>query len=104
MAASTDGAETLSVNRALTAIRRADVVALVVDAPECTTTGHFVATQQDFRLAELIAGEGRACVIVVNKWDAVPGGVAWRHGMSCVLPCCILGSSFCAGRHLVLGL
>ena len=28
---------------------------------------------QDFRLAELIAAEGRACVIVVNKWDAVPG-------------------------------
>ena len=82
VAASTDGAETLSVNRALTAIRRADVVALVVDAPECTTTGHFVATQQDFRLAELIAGEGRACVIVVNKWDAIPGGLLWRHGMS----------------------
>lgn len=28
-------------------------------------------TQQDFRLAELIAQEGRACVIVVNKWDTV---------------------------------
>ena len=34
--------------------------------------GRFLVTQQDFRLAELIAAEGRACVIVVNKWDAVP--------------------------------
>jgi len=24
------------------------------------------------RLAELIAAEGRACVVIVNKWDAVP--------------------------------
>ncbi len=31
------------------------------------------APDQDFRLAELIAAEGRACVIVINKWDAVPG-------------------------------
>lgn len=99
VAASTDGAETLSVNRALTAIRRADVVALVVDAPECTTTGHFVATQQDFRLAELIAGEGRACVIVVNKWDAIPGGVAGVMALANAVDCCNLGSSFCAGTH-----
>ncbi len=27
---------------------------------------------QDFRLAERIVMEGRACVIVVNKWDTVP--------------------------------
>ena len=27
---------------------------------------------QDFRLAEMVAAEGRACVVCVNKWDAVP--------------------------------
>lgn len=27
---------------------------------------------QDFKLAERIASEGKACVIVVNKWDTVP--------------------------------
>ncbi len=53
--------------------RRAEVVAFVIDAIESTSTGVFTITQQDFRLAELIANEGRACVIVVNKWDAVKG-------------------------------
>lgn len=27
---------------------------------------------QDFKLAERIAAEGKACVVVVNKWDTVP--------------------------------
>ncbi|KAL6769495.1 TGD3 [Auxenochlorella protothecoides x Auxenochlorella symbiontica] len=66
VAASPDGAETLSVNRALRAVRRADVAVLVLDATEGIA-------QQDFRLAEYVAAEGRACVIVVNKWDAVAG-------------------------------
>lgn len=48
------------------------VAVLVVDAVECTVDGRFVVATQDFRLAELIAAEGRACVLVVNKWDAVP--------------------------------
>ena len=68
----TDGAEGLAVGRALSAMRRADVVALVVDAAACSRDGRFVATAQDFRLAEAIAQAGRACVIVLNKWDAVP--------------------------------
>lgn len=45
---------------------------LVLDAVDCTVDGRFLVTQQDFRLAELIGAEGRASVIVVNKWDAVP--------------------------------
>lgn len=45
---------------------------LVLDAVDCTVDGRFVVTQQDFRLSELIAAEGRAAVVVVNKWDAVP--------------------------------
>lgn len=54
------------MNRALRAVRRADVAVLVLDATEGIA-------QQDFRLAEYVAAEGRACVIVVNKWDAVAG-------------------------------
>ena len=34
---------------------------------------------QDFRLAELVAAEGRACVIVVNKWDMVAGKGSNTH-------------------------
>ncbi|KAL2635903.1 hypothetical protein R1flu_007382 [Riccia fluitans] len=57
--------EYLSINRAFRAIRRSDVVALVIDAMTCVT-------EQDFRLGERIEKEGKACVIVVNKWDTVP--------------------------------
>ena len=61
-----DGAEPLSVERAFRAVRRTEVAVLVIDATEGIT-------QQDFRLAEYIAAEGRACVVAVNKWDLVPG-------------------------------
>ena len=81
VAGSPDGAEKLSVGRALAALRRCDVAVLVVDAAACSQGGRFVATTQDFRLAELIAAAGRGCVIVLNKWDAVPDrGVGWEQG------------------------
>ncbi|GLC45491.1 hypothetical protein PLESTM_001741600 [Pleodorina starrii] len=64
LADSPDGAEQLSVDRAMRAVRRADVAVLVVDAVEGVT-------QQDFRLSELFASEGKAVVVVVNKWDRV---------------------------------
>jgi GTP-binding protein len=60
-----DGAEPLSVERAFRAVRRAEVAVLVIDATEGITV-------QDFRLAEYIAESGRACVVAVNKWDAIP--------------------------------
>jgi GTPase len=69
VAATKDGAEPLSVERAFRAVRAAEVVVLVIDATEGIT-------QQDFRLAEYIAAEGRACVIAVNKWDAIAGKTA----------------------------
>lgn len=65
VASSADGAEPMSVVRAIRAIRRTDVVALMLDA----TAG---VTAQDFKIAELAAAEGRAVVLVINKWDAVP--------------------------------
>ncbi|CAN1354788.1 GTPase Der [Linum perenne] len=57
--------EALSVNRAFRAIRRSDVVALVIEALACIT-------EQDFKIAERIEKEGKGCLIVVNKWDTIP--------------------------------
>lgn len=57
--------EALSVNRAFRAIRRSDVVALVIEALACIT-------EQDYRIAERIEREGKGCVIVINKWDTIP--------------------------------
>ena len=58
------GPEFFGINRSFKAIRRADVVLLVLDA----TDG---VTEQDQKLAGRIEEDGRACVVVVNKWDAV---------------------------------
>lgn len=57
--------EVKAIEAALRALRRCDCVMLVVDAMEGVT-------EQDRRLAELVSREGRACVLVVNKWDLVP--------------------------------
>ncbi|XP_050224080.1 uncharacterized protein LOC126673820 isoform X2 [Mercurialis annua] len=57
--------EALSVNRAFRAIRRSDVVALVIEAMA------FI-TEQDYRIADRIEKEGKGCLIVVNKWDTIP--------------------------------
>lgn len=56
--------ETLMVRRALKAVKRSDVCLLVVDA----TDG---VSDQESRLAEYVVESGCACVIAVNKWDAV---------------------------------
>jgi len=58
------GAEFFSINRAFKAIRRADVVLLIIDALDGVT-------EQDQRLANRVMEDGRAAIIVVNKWDAV---------------------------------
>ncbi len=58
------GTEFFGINRAFKAIRRSDVVILVIDALDSVT-------DQDLKLASRIIDEGRAAVIMVNKWDAV---------------------------------
>jgi GTPase len=58
------GTEFFSINRAFKAIRRSDVVLMVIDALDGVT-------DQDQKLAGRIIEDGRACIIVVNKWDAV---------------------------------
>ncbi|XP_051120308.1 uncharacterized protein LOC127244053 [Andrographis paniculata] len=65
IASSGSTTEALSVNRAFRAIRRSDVVALVIEALACIT-------EQDFKIAERIEKEGKGCLIVVNKWDTIP--------------------------------
>ena len=59
-----DSIENYSVIRALDAVRRADVVLLVVDALQGVT-------DQDQKIGEFIDSEGKPCVLVINKWDAV---------------------------------
>ena len=55
MAKADNGTEELSVERALRAMRRADVVAIVIDAM-------LGATEQDYRIAERAALNGCAMV------------------------------------------
>lgn len=59
-----DSIESYSVLRAIEAIRRSDVVLIVVDA----TKGF---TDQDQQIAALVHNEGKPSVLVVNKWDIV---------------------------------
>ena len=54
--------EHFSVGRAIETIRRAEVLVLVIDSTEGVT-------DQDARLARLVESEGRALVLVCNKWD-----------------------------------
>ncbi len=58
------GIEFFSINRAFKAIRRSDIVLLIIDALDGVT-------EQDQKLAGRIMEEGRAVVVVVNKWDAI---------------------------------
>lgn len=58
------GPESLSVGDTLRAIRFAEVVVLMVDAQA-------PFEKQDLQIADLVAEEGRALVIAVNKWDLV---------------------------------
>ena len=58
------GAEFFSINRAFKAIRRADVVLFVIDVLDGVT-------EQDLKLAGRIIDEGRAVILVINKWDAI---------------------------------
>lgn len=60
------GPEHLSVGDALRAIRFAEVVILLIDAQA-------PFEKQDLQIADLVAQEGRALVIAVNKWDLVSG-------------------------------
>ncbi len=59
-----DSIEFYSRVRTESAVRRADVVLLLLDASEDVT-------RVDKKLAELIVKSSRACIILANKWDLV---------------------------------
>lgn len=59
-----DRIEKFSVLRAKAAVERADVCLLMIDAADGVT-------EQDERIAGIAHEAGKACIIVVNKWDSV---------------------------------
>ncbi len=59
-----DRIEKFSVLRATMAIERADVCLIMIDANEGVT-------EQDTKVAGLAHEAGKACIIVVNKWDSI---------------------------------
>ncbi len=59
-----DAIEKYSNLRSISAIDRADVCLLLIDANEGVT-------EQDTKIAGLIHEAGKACIIVVNKWDMI---------------------------------
>lgn len=60
----TDKVEKLAVSDSVRALKYAEVVVLLLDA-------HHPLEKQDINIAALAAREGRALVVVVNKWDRV---------------------------------
>ncbi len=56
--------ERFSIIRAVTAVERADVVVVVIDATEGVT-------EQDAKIAGIAHERGKGIIIAVNKWDAV---------------------------------
>jgi GTP-binding protein len=56
--------EQFAVVQAIKSIDRADVALVVIDATEGITG-------QDKKICSVVANRGRACVILVNKWDLI---------------------------------
>lgn len=56
--------ERYSIIRTVTAVERADVVLMVIDATEGVT-------EQDAKIAGIAHERGKGIIVVVNKWDAI---------------------------------
>ncbi|MEF9975969.1 MAG: ribosome biogenesis GTPase Der [Oscillospiraceae bacterium] len=59
-----DGVERYSVIRSLAAVERARVCVIMIDAVDGFT-------EQDSKVAGFAHEQGKACIIAVNKWDAI---------------------------------
>lgn len=59
-----ENVERFSVIKSMSAVDRADVVLIVIDATEGVT-------EQDTKIAGIAHDEGKACIFVVNKWDLI---------------------------------
>jgi GTP-binding protein len=66
--------EKMSTSAAIEALKMAEVVVLAIDAVDGIH-------DQDLQIARLIEREGRACVVVLNKWDAVADRNAVRKAI-----------------------
>jgi GTPase len=64
----------MSVSSAIEALKMAEVVVLTLDAAEGIH-------DQDLQIARLVEREGRACVVALNKWDAVTDRNATRKAI-----------------------
>ena len=60
----TDAIEKYSIIRARTAVERANVCVIMIDATEGFT-------EQDSKVAGIALDQGKGCIVLVNKWDAV---------------------------------
>ncbi len=60
--------EYFSMGRTENAIKRADVVLVVLDATS-------PATAQDRRICRMVADAGKACLILLNKWDLASAAI-----------------------------
>ena len=63
---SSSGVEYYSLIRSLRAINRCDIALLVIDVSEAVTT-------QDIHIAGYIKEASKGMILIVNKWDLVPG-------------------------------
>lgn len=68
----TEDLEYFSVVRSIAAIKRADIVLIVIDGVE-------MITEQDIKICGLAHDAGKPSVVVVNKWDAVEKNPAITH-------------------------
>ncbi len=59
-----DAIEKFSIIRARMAVERANVCIIMIDATEGFT-------EQDSKVAGIALEQGKACIVAVNKWDAV---------------------------------
>jgi GTP-binding protein len=66
--------EKMSVSASIEALKMAEVVALVIDAAGGLH-------EQDLQIARLVEREGRAAILVLNKWDAVEDRSATRKAV-----------------------
>src|SRR3978361_1028905 len=67
--------EKMSVSSAIEALKMAEVVVLCLDAAEGIH-------DQDLQIARLVEREGRACIVALNKWDAVADRNATRKAVT----------------------
>ena len=69
-----DSLERYSVVRSLAAVRRCDVALILLDANDGVT-------EQDTKIAGFVEREGKAAVVVVNKWDIVEKDTSTMEAM-----------------------